>query len=92
MLAFQRLRCKPNTGPETGRALFLYTPAGAGKLFEELQLLQSWLPSMDDREMAETFRRYGGRSSGHPHSNPAGLSLGSALSQTPEVFAVRARE
>jgi len=55
-----------NTGPKAGRALFLYTPAGAGKFFEELQLLQSWLPSMDDRELAETFRRYGWEIVGPP--------------------------
>jgi hypothetical protein len=46
-----------NTGRETGRALFLYTPAGAGKLFEDLRRAQCLLSSMDDGEVAEIFRR-----------------------------------
>lgn len=55
-----------NTGPETGRALFLYTPAGAGKLFEELQVRQRSLASMSEQEVAETFRRYGWEVTGPP--------------------------
>ncbi len=36
------------------------------RFFEELQLLQSWLPLMDDSEVAETFRRYGREIVGPP--------------------------
>src|SRR4029077_18565391 len=38
-----------NTGAETGRALFVYTPAQAGKWFEELKLAERPINSMDDR-------------------------------------------
>jgi mannose-6-phosphate isomerase-like protein (cupin superfamily) len=48
-----------NTGAEPGRALFLYTPGGAGRMFEEASRLQRPLSSMDDRELAEFFRRFG---------------------------------
>jgi quercetin dioxygenase-like cupin family protein len=55
-----------NTGGDTGRALFLYTPAGAGRLFEELQVLQRALSSMDDKEITETFKLYGWEVTGPP--------------------------
>ena len=55
-----------NTGPETGRALFIYTPAGAGKLFEDLRRLQRSLATMEDQEIAETFERYGWKIVGPP--------------------------
>ena len=48
-----------NTGVETARALFIYTPAGAGKWFEELSRSQRTLASMDDRERAQFFQRHG---------------------------------
>jgi len=48
-----------NTGAEPGRALFLYTPGGAGRMFEEARRLQRPLSSMDDREVAEFFKRFG---------------------------------
>jgi quercetin dioxygenase-like cupin family protein len=48
-----------NTGVETARALFIYTPARAGKWFEEQSRSQRPLGSMDDRERAEFFRRHG---------------------------------
>src|SRR5882757_4075682 len=45
-----------NTGPETGRALFIYTPAGAGKVFEDMSRMQRALSSMNDDEIAALFR------------------------------------
>jgi quercetin dioxygenase-like cupin family protein len=48
-----------NTGADTARVLFMYTPAGAGKWFEELSRSERTLPSMDDQERAEFFRRHG---------------------------------
>jgi quercetin dioxygenase-like cupin family protein len=48
-----------NTGAEAGRALFLYTPGGAGRMFEEARRLQRPLSSMDDRELAEFFKCFG---------------------------------
>ena len=48
-----------NTGAEPGRALFLYTPGGAGRIFEEAARLQRPLLSMDDRELAQFFKRFG---------------------------------
>ena len=48
-----------NTGAEPGRALFLYTPGGAGRMFEEARRLQRSLSSMDGRESAEFFKRFG---------------------------------
>jgi quercetin dioxygenase-like cupin family protein len=55
-----------NTGAEPGRALFLYTPGGAGRMFEEARRLQRPLSSMDDREVAEFFRRFGWETVGPP--------------------------
>ena len=46
------------TGAETARILFMYTPAGAGKWFEELSRSGRPLASMDDRERTELFRRH----------------------------------
>jgi quercetin dioxygenase-like cupin family protein len=47
-----------NTGPETGRALFIYTPAGAGKFFEDMTRMQPALSSMNDDEIATLFQEY----------------------------------
>ena len=47
------------TGTETGRALFLYTPAKAGGLIEEQQRTASNLSSMTETERAEMLQRYG---------------------------------
>ena len=55
-----------NTGTEPGRALFLYTPGGAGRMFEEARRLQRPLSSMDDREVAEFFKRFGWETLGPP--------------------------
>jgi quercetin dioxygenase-like cupin family protein len=55
-----------NTGIETARPLFMYTPAGAGKWFEELHRSQRTLASMDDRERAQYFQRHGWENVGPP--------------------------
>jgi mannose-6-phosphate isomerase-like protein (cupin superfamily) len=46
-----------NSGAETARVLFLYTPAGAGGLLEEQQRTQG--TSRNEREAAELRQRYG---------------------------------
>jgi quercetin dioxygenase-like cupin family protein len=43
------------TGDETARVLFIYTPAEAGKAFEELQRMQCPVAS----QPAEVFQRHG---------------------------------
>ena len=50
-----------STGAEPGRVLFLYTPARAGKLFEELLNR-----SVDDRELAYVAERHGWEIVGPP--------------------------
>jgi oxalate decarboxylase/phosphoglucose isomerase-like protein (cupin superfamily) len=45
-----------NTSTETGRALFMYTPAQAGKLFEDSRLLQRPLSLMSEHEITELFQ------------------------------------
>ena len=48
-----------NSGAETARVLFLYTPAGAGGLIEEQQRMQESTASTDEGEADELRRRYG---------------------------------
>jgi quercetin dioxygenase-like cupin family protein len=48
-----------STGAETGRVLFLYTPARAGGLIEEQQRTGRNFASMTEREAAELRQRYG---------------------------------
>ncbi len=48
-----------STGAETGRVLFLYTPAGAGGLIEEQQRTGRKFASMDERELADILERHG---------------------------------
>ncbi|PYN68479.1 MAG: hypothetical protein DMD90_04480 [Candidatus Rokuibacteriota bacterium] len=48
-----------NSGAETGRVLFLYTPAGAGGLLEEQQRTHHPIASMNEREAAELRQRHG---------------------------------
>jgi quercetin dioxygenase-like cupin family protein len=48
-----------NTGAETGRVLFLYTPAGAGGLFEEQQRANRTFGEMTEREATELRERHG---------------------------------
>jgi quercetin dioxygenase-like cupin family protein len=45
-----------NTGAETGRVIFLYTPAGAGKVFEERA--EHPAMSLSDAELEEMRRRH----------------------------------
>ena len=47
-----------NTGIETGRVLFMYAPAAAGKWFEDLQKLHRPVVSVDAEEIAAIHRRY----------------------------------
>jgi quercetin dioxygenase-like cupin family protein len=47
-----------STGPATGRALFIYTPAGAGKFFEDMSRIQRDLSSMNDDEIAAVMHGY----------------------------------
>ena len=51
--------CWKNTGADTGRVLFLYTPGRAGGLIEEQQRTGRTFSSMNERELAETLRRHG---------------------------------
>ena len=48
-----------NSGTETARVLFLYTPAAAGRLVEEQQRTQGSSASMSEAEKAEQLQRYG---------------------------------
>ena len=48
-----------STGAETGRVLFLYTPAKAGGLIEEQQRTGRKFAQMSERELAETLQRHG---------------------------------
>ena len=48
-----------NSGAETGRVLFLYTPARAGGLFEEQHRTQRTIASMNEKEAAELRQRHG---------------------------------
>ena len=51
--------CWKSTGAETGRVLFLYTPARAGGLIEEQQRTGRKFASMNERELAEMLQRHG---------------------------------
>jgi quercetin dioxygenase-like cupin family protein len=55
-----------NSGAEPGRALFLYTPGGAGRMFEEARRLQRPLSSMDEHEIDALFSRFGWENVGLP--------------------------
>ena len=48
-----------NSGTETGRVLFLYTPARAGGLFEEQQRTQQTAATLNDSEAAALRERHG---------------------------------
>ena len=48
-----------STGAETGRVLFLYTPAKAGGLIEEQQQTGRGFRSMNDHELGEILERHG---------------------------------
>ena len=47
-----------NSGAETARVLFLYTPAGAGGFFEESQRLQRSYKSFDSEDVRAAYRRH----------------------------------
>jgi len=48
-----------STGAETGRVVFLYTPAKAGGLIEEQHRIQRNFAAMTEKERAEMLRRHG---------------------------------
>jgi quercetin dioxygenase-like cupin family protein len=48
-----------STGAETGRVLFLYTPAKAGGLIEEQQRTGRKFASMNEPELADILQRHG---------------------------------
>jgi quercetin dioxygenase-like cupin family protein len=48
-----------STGAETGRVLFLYTPAKAGGLIEEQQRTGRGFASMNEHELTELLRHHG---------------------------------
>jgi quercetin dioxygenase-like cupin family protein len=48
-----------STGAETGRVLFLYTPARAGGFIEEQQRTGRKFASMNERELTEILERHG---------------------------------
>jgi quercetin dioxygenase-like cupin family protein len=48
-----------STGADTGRVLFLYTPARAGGLIEEQERTQRKFAQMSEHELAETLQRHG---------------------------------
>jgi quercetin dioxygenase-like cupin family protein len=48
-----------NSGAETGRVLFLYTPARAGGLLEEQHRTNRSIAAMDEREASELRERHG---------------------------------
>src|SRR5438094_10463481 len=48
-----------STGAETGRVLFLYTPAKAGGLIEEQHRIQRNFAAMSERERTDMLQRHG---------------------------------
>jgi quercetin dioxygenase-like cupin family protein len=48
-----------NSGAKAGRALFMFTPADAGKLFEELRRLELPFMTADQATLAPLLHRYG---------------------------------
>jgi quercetin dioxygenase-like cupin family protein len=48
-----------STGAETGRVLFLYTPAKAGGLLEEQHETRRSFAQMSESELADTLQRHG---------------------------------
>ena len=48
-----------STGAETGKVLFLYTPAKAGGLIEEQHQTQRNFAAMSETELADTLQRHG---------------------------------
>jgi mannose-6-phosphate isomerase-like protein (cupin superfamily) len=50
---------RKSTGADTGRALFLYTPAKAGGLIEEQHRIRRKFAEMSERELSDMLRRHG---------------------------------
>jgi hypothetical protein len=48
-----------NSGAEAGRALFVFTPVEAGKVFEEFSREPRPVAELNEPEVAEIFRRHG---------------------------------
>jgi len=56
-----------NSGRETGRAIFMYAPAEAGKVFEELSRIQRPFAEIaNEPDGEEIFRRHGWEIIGPP--------------------------
>ena len=55
-----------NTGGATARVLFLYTPGGAGKFFEERERLQRSGPIIDEQEAIRLRQAHGWEIVGPP--------------------------
>lgn len=51
--------CWKSTGPETGKVLFLYTPAEAGGLIEEQRRTGRKFAEMSESELADMLGRHG---------------------------------
>jgi quercetin dioxygenase-like cupin family protein len=51
--------CWKSTGAETGKVLFMYTPAGAGGLIEEQGRTGRKFADMSESELAEFLNRHG---------------------------------
>ena len=50
---------RKSTGADTGRALFLYTPAKAGGLIEEQHRIRRKFAEMSERELSDMLQRHG---------------------------------
>ena len=55
-----------STGAEAGRILFIFTPAEAGKLFEEAQQLQQPIAALGEHLGAQMRQRHGSEKVGPP--------------------------
>ena len=55
-----------STGAETGRVLFMYTPARAGGFIEEQERTGRSFASLNEREAAERLQRHGWEVLGPP--------------------------
>jgi quercetin dioxygenase-like cupin family protein len=55
-----------NSGAGSGRALFIFTPGAAGKIFEDLRREKCPLSSMNNQQLADMFSRYGWEVVGPP--------------------------
>jgi quercetin dioxygenase-like cupin family protein len=65
-----------NTGTDAARVLFLYTPGGAGKFFEEREQFQRSGPPIDEAEAIRMRKRHGWEIVGPP---PFGTDCGAPI-------------